>query len=255
MGPDVTIGNGARLTRSSALGWPPYAAKSAGARVAIRSHLHSLVDGANTQGAPAARVTPTVTMEPKAKARLSFASTPLGPKPAEEPPAREALDQTSLGSRAAGAFHTGDHAAFAALLSRYQRPVFNFVLRSLGERQVAEDLTQEVFLRVIQGGAGFQSQSKFSTWLFTIARNLCVDHTRRMKHRKHASLDASTNPDAKIRCVWSIASRITSPAPIAVRQDRASASASAARSSICRSNSAKYFCCGRSTTCPSPRSP
>ncbi|HKP64208.1 MAG TPA: RNA polymerase sigma factor [Polyangiales bacterium] len=134
-------------------------------------------------------------MEPKAKARLSFASTPLGPKPAEDPPPREALDQNLSDLELLGRFHTGDHAAFAALLSRYQRPVYNFVLRSLGERQVAEDLTQEVFLRVIQGGAGFQSQSKFSTWLFTIARNLCVDHTRRMKHRKHASLDASVNPD------------------------------------------------------------
>jgi RNA polymerase sigma-70 factor (ECF subfamily) len=136
-------------------------------------------------------------MEPKAKARLSFASTPLGPKPAEEPPPQERFDSNLSDLELLGRFHAGDHAAFAALLSRYQRPVFNFVLRSLGERQVAEDLTQEVFLRVIQGGTGFQSQSKFSTWLFTIARNLCVDHTRRMKHRKHASLDAGSGADGE----------------------------------------------------------
>ena len=145
-------------------------------------------------------------MEPKAKARV-FASTPLGPKPADEPPPRDAQEHGVSDLELLGRFHTGDHAAFAVLLTRYQRPVFNFVLRSLGERQVAEDLTQEVFLRVIQGGTGFQSQSKFSTWLFTIARNLCVDHTRRMKHRKHASLDAnqSADGDGSLRLVDRIA--------------------------------------------------
>lgn len=140
-------------------------------------------------------------MEPRSKARLSFASTPLGPKPADEPdPERAVFDQGTSDLELLGRFHTGDHAAFAALLRRYQRPVFNFILRSLSERQVAEDLTQEVFLRVIQGAGGFQSQAKFSTWLFTIARNVCVDHGRRMKHRKHASLDATAgDSDASAR--------------------------------------------------------
>lgn len=133
---------------------------------------------------------PLVIMEPKAKARLSFASTPLGPKPADDSVASEPFDSGESDLELLGRFHTGDHSAFATLVMRYQRPVYNFVLRSLGERQVAEDLTQEVFLRVVQGSGGFQSQAKFSTWLFTIARNLCVDHSRRMKHRKHASLDA-----------------------------------------------------------------
>jgi RNA polymerase sigma-70 factor, ECF subfamily len=145
---------------------------------------------------------PIVSMEPRSKARLQFAPTPLGPKPAEDSePVRDAFAGTP-DSELLGRFHTGDHAAFAALLERYQRPVFNFILRSLSHRQVAEDLTQEVFLRVIQGAGGFQSQSRFSTWLFTIARNVCVDHGRRMKHRKHASLDAPTNDsDTAVRLV------------------------------------------------------
>jgi len=136
-------------------------------------------------------------MEPKAKPRLSFASSPAERDSAADAAPRQAFDSGASDLELLGRFHTGDHDAFRALLSRYQRPVYNFVLRSLGERQVAEDLTQEVFLRVIQGASGFQSQAKFSTWLFTIARNLCIDHGRRMKHRKHASLDASANNDAE----------------------------------------------------------
>jgi RNA polymerase sigma-70 factor, ECF subfamily len=132
-------------------------------------------------------------MEPKAKPRLSFASSPAEHESAGDAAQRQAFEQGASDLELLGRFHTGDQAAFRALLSRYQRPVYNFVLRSFGERQLAEDITQEVFLRVIQGASGFQSQAKFSTWLFTIARNLCIDHGRRMKHRKHASLDASTS--------------------------------------------------------------
>jgi RNA polymerase sigma-70 factor, ECF subfamily len=141
-------------------------------------------------------------VEPRSKARLQFAPTPLGPKPADDAePARDSFADTS-DMELLGRFHTGDHGAFAALLERYQRPVFNFILRSLSHRQVAEDLTQEVFLRVIQGAGGFQSQSKFSTWLFTIARNVCVDHGRRMRHRKHPSLDATADDsEAAVRLV------------------------------------------------------
>jgi RNA polymerase sigma-70 factor (ECF subfamily) len=130
-------------------------------------------------------------MEPKAKARVSLASTPLGAESAPElPPAHEPFDREASDLELLGRFHAGDHTAFGLLLARYQGSIYNFAFRSLGDRQAAEDLTQEVFLRVIQGATGFQSQSKFSTWLFTIARNLCVDHGRRMRHRRHASLDA-----------------------------------------------------------------
>ena len=50
----------------------------------------------------------------------------------------------------------------------------------------AEDLLQEAFMRVIKGAEAYKRQAKFTTWLYTIARNLCVDQTRRRKHRKHA---------------------------------------------------------------------
>ncbi len=91
-------------------------------------------------------------------------------------------------------FRAGDPEAFAALLRRYERPVYNFLLRSVRDPSAAQDLAQDVFLRVIRGAEGFNQDSKFSTWLYTIARHACIDHSRRMKHRRHASLDGQ-GPD------------------------------------------------------------
>ena len=87
-------------------------------------------------------------------------------------------------------YAAGDVEAFGVLLSRYERPLYNFVARHVRELDTAADLTQEAFARVVQNASQFNRNSKFSTWLYTIARNLCIDHSRRMKHRRHASLDA-----------------------------------------------------------------
>jgi len=87
-------------------------------------------------------------------------------------------------------YQRGEVRAFEVLLSRHRKPVYNFILRILGDRETAEDLLQEAFMRVIKGAEAYKRQGKFTTWLYTIARNLCVDQIRRRKHRKHASLDA-----------------------------------------------------------------
>ena len=88
------------------------------------------------------------------------------------------------------AYQEGDVRAFEILLTRHRKPVFNFILRFVGSRELAEDLLQETFLRVIKGAARYERKAKFTTWLYTIARNLCVDQSRRAKHRKAQSLDA-----------------------------------------------------------------
>jgi RNA polymerase sigma-70 factor, ECF subfamily len=87
-------------------------------------------------------------------------------------------------------YQQGDVRAFEILLTRHRKPVFNFILRFVGVRAAAEDLLQETFLRVIKGAENYKQQAKFTTWLYTIARNLCVDRSRRQKHRKAQSLDA-----------------------------------------------------------------
>jgi RNA polymerase sigma-70 factor (ECF subfamily) len=88
------------------------------------------------------------------------------------------------------AYRAGDLGAFETLLVRYRGPIFNFLLRSARDRGRAEELYQDVWLRVVERCEEFRGDAKFSTWLYTIARNLCIDHQRKMKFRGHASLDA-----------------------------------------------------------------
>ena len=83
----------------------------------------------------------------------------------------------------------GDVAAFQVLLERHGQKIFNFIFRNLGNRDLAEDLVQEVFLRVVHSAASFKEQSKFTTWLYTIARNLCIDAARKARHRRIVVLD------------------------------------------------------------------
>jgi RNA polymerase sigma-70 factor (ECF subfamily) len=90
-------------------------------------------------------------------------------------------------------FAAGEADAFGVLLGRYRGPLFNFIARSTRDTEAAADLLQEVFTRVIQHCGQFNKSSKFSTWLYAIARNLCIDHARRMRLRRHASLDAATS--------------------------------------------------------------
>lgn len=92
-------------------------------------------------------------------------------------------------------YQSGDARAFDELLARYQKPLFQFIYRSVGVVAVAEDVLQDTFMRVIRNNSTYQQQAKFSTWIYTIARNLCVDHARRGKHRNHASLDAPMGGD------------------------------------------------------------
>jgi len=76
------------------------------------------------------------------------------------------------------AVRAGRLAAFQTLYDRHHRGVFSFLLRSLGDRQAAEDLLQETFLRVFGHREDYRPTAAFRTWLFTIARNLLIDHLR-----------------------------------------------------------------------------
>jgi RNA polymerase sigma-70 factor (ECF subfamily) len=86
-------------------------------------------------------------------------------------------------------YQRGDRDAFALLVRRYNKQVYNFVLRQLRTPSLCEDVTQEVFMRLVQNAAEFKHEARFSTWLYAIARNLCIDQLRRLQHRRHPSLD------------------------------------------------------------------
>jgi RNA polymerase sigma-70 factor (ECF subfamily) len=102
-------------------------------------------------------------------------------------------------------YQRGDRDAFAELVRRYKTPIYNFVYRQLREPALAEDLTQETFLRVVQNAAEFKHESRFSTWVYTITRNLCVDQLRRLSHRRHASLDQPENREHERPMVENVA--------------------------------------------------
>lgn len=87
-------------------------------------------------------------------------------------------------------FTAGDIEAFEALVVRYQKPVVNFVYRMIGSFQEAEDLAQEVFIKVYRFIHTYEGRSSFATWLFTIASNLCHDNLRYSSHWDFVFLDA-----------------------------------------------------------------
>lgn len=88
----------------------------------------------------------------------------------------------------------GDTAAFTALVEKYKQPVLNLAFRMLRDSTEAEDLAQNVFVQVHKSCHRYEVASKFSTWLFTIARNLCLNEIRRRSRHPADSLDA-THPD------------------------------------------------------------
>ncbi|MBC8132862.1 MAG: sigma-70 family RNA polymerase sigma factor [Deltaproteobacteria bacterium] len=88
------------------------------------------------------------------------------------------------------AYQRGDVAAFDELVTRHERPLYAFLRRFVGDAATAEDLLQEVFLRVVNAAGGWKDDAKVATWIYTIARNLCTDQARRAVHRKALSLDA-----------------------------------------------------------------
>lgn len=84
----------------------------------------------------------------------------------------------------------GDAAAFAVLVEKYQQPILNLLTRTLGDPTEAEDLAQAVFLQAWKSARRYRPTAKFSTWLFTIARNLCLNELRRRARHPAESLDA-----------------------------------------------------------------
>ena len=92
----------------------------------------------------------------------------------------------------------GDEQSFALLLHRYRSPLVNFLYRMVRNREQAEDLAQEVFIRVYRAREDYVPSAKFTTWLFRIATNLALNSVRDTRHqRMELSLDAPITTDAE----------------------------------------------------------
>ena len=98
-------------------------------------------------------------------------------KPSPGPAIRERL-RAMDDSEVVGVFLTGEERAFQELVDRYQTRLLNFVYRTIGDREKAEDLVQEVFIRVYRHLHRFDRTKKFSTWIYTIASNLAKNELR-----------------------------------------------------------------------------
>ena len=83
----------------------------------------------------------------------------------------------------------GDNEAFSSLVAKYKQPVMNLVYRMIRDLTEAEDISQNVFVQVYKSAARYQVSSKFSTWLFTIARDLCLNEIRRRSRHPADSMD------------------------------------------------------------------
>jgi RNA polymerase sigma-70 factor (ECF subfamily) len=90
------------------------------------------------------------------------------------------------------AFREGDKSSFEKILIKYRKPLINFTYRFVGNTETAEDLAQEVFLKVYLSAKDYKPTAKFTTWLYRIASNLCLDYKKKRKI-KTISLDKTIN--------------------------------------------------------------
>ena len=88
----------------------------------------------------------------------------------------------------------GDERAFSLIVRAYETPLYNYVLRLVGDRALAEDLTQEIFLRVFQGLPKFSLRSRFTTWMFQVAKNRVLDELRSMERRPRSFVSIDDLP-------------------------------------------------------------
>jgi RNA polymerase sigma-70 factor (ECF subfamily) len=99
------------------------------------------------------------------------------------------------GARLLLAVAAGDRDAFAQLVAQYQRKVYGAVFRYVGNRAIAEELTQDVFVRVLRAAPTYERRARFETWLYRIVFNLCANHAEYGKRRRTLSLDAARAGD------------------------------------------------------------
>jgi RNA polymerase sigma-70 factor (ECF subfamily) len=92
----------------------------------------------------------------------------------------------------------GDERAFNLIVRAYETPVYNYVLRLVGDRALAEDLTQEIFLRVYQGLPKFSLKCRFTTWLFQVAKNRVLDELRASERRPRSVVTIDDIPPLEV---------------------------------------------------------
>ena len=114
----------------------------------------------------------------------------------------------------------GDDSAFDYLVQKYRRAMMSFMFRMTHNAAVAEDLAQEVFLRVYRSRAGYEPSAKFTTWLYRIATNLAVNHARDTRHERPENMVSLDQPDDETGTSMDVPDSSLSVEQAIVRQER-----------------------------------
>lgn len=117
----------------------------------------------------------------------------------------------------------GDESAFDYLVQKYRRPMVNFMYRMAHNAAVAEDLAQEVFLRVYRSRESYEASAKFTTWLYRIATNLAVNHARDTRHERPEKMVSLDEPDEDSGRTLDVADGSLTAEEMLVRRERLAA--------------------------------
>ena len=117
----------------------------------------------------------------------------------------------------------GDDSAFEYLVQKYRRPMVSFMFRMAHNNAAAEDLAQEVFLRVYRSRESYEASAKFTTWLYRIATNLAVNHARDTRHERPENTVSLDEPDEESGHTLDLPDRTPSAEEAIVRRERVAA--------------------------------
>ena len=118
---------------------------------------------------------------------------------------------------------TGDESAFTYLVQKYRRPMVSFMYRMAHNAAGAEDLAQEVFLRVYRSRESYEASAKFTTWLYRIATNLAVNHARDTRHERPENQVSLDEPDEESGRILDVPDRTPSAEENLLQQERLTA--------------------------------
>jgi RNA polymerase sigma-70 factor (ECF subfamily) len=121
------------------------------------------------------------------------------------------------------ALSAGNMAAFDVLVQKYRKPIIHFMYRMVHNEAVAEELAQEVFLRVYRSRATYRAEARFSTWLYRIATNLGVNHARDTRHERTAPTVYLDEPDTESGTTPDVADQTPSAESRLLRGERMAA--------------------------------
>jgi len=117
----------------------------------------------------------------------------------------------------------GDDSAFEYLVQKYRRPMLSFMYRMAHNSAVAEDLAQEVFLRVYRSREKYEASAKFTTWLYRIASNLAVNHARDTRHQRPENTVSLDEPDQETGLTMDLPDNSLTAEESIVRRERLTA--------------------------------